>query len=657
MNRYKTSITKCLVWLIMGVIISLSVAAMLVSEHVNLDCFYDVGEIYDIANNQQTELYDASYDIENNLCRADSEHAGRYFWIYDKKTAWQYFYLEAELPETDAVTVTLEFLDEGNNQIVAFEKEIHQGENIIPLYGMKFSQGIIWLNNQQGQQFLFDHMHLFEREILFFAPWGYIYTGIVFLIYMAVSFLLLRILKKRKKTWNWYVFIDGLQGVYCKVGDSLCSRIKVEEKKKNQIRTGLFAVLFVYIYAMWENGQYNLLYRYHVLVGSVLLLLVGIFSYEGKLNKVSWKPSLVLAWTLFWLFTVISDFVVYKKIYGYVGWIVFPLFGFVFFLWHNMKKPHQILKNILDAIEIAFWIDTVICLLFRPYIGGIRYTGTSENPAMFAMNIAVVLIMFVAKIENEIHQGVKLSLYRYVAGISVALYMLLKTQSITINGAVAFMALLYMGRVYLRRRILKIKTPLKSKVMMLLIFLVAWGGFSWGLSHISVMLKLNQVFPYEQQFVAYEYSTPFSLKAYAAEGGRIMQKLLRLTDIETLTSKRNMYWVEYLRDMNLWGHTYKHAFWGSGHWAHNGILWIAYYYGIITVIPYIMMMVIAIMKAAERVHLHTRRDRYEIVPFGFIVAICLISMGDNVEQPFGLIVWYLLYMMLGVLFTEEMKKR
>ena len=89
MNRYKTSITKSLVWLIIGVIISLSIAAMLVSGHMNFDCFYDVGEIYDIANNQQMELYDASYDAENNLCRADSEHSGRYFWIYDKKTAWQ----------------------------------------------------------------------------------------------------------------------------------------------------------------------------------------------------------------------------------------------------------------------------------------------------------------------------------------------------------------------------------------------------------------------------------------------------------------------------------------------------------------------------------------------------------------------------------------
>lgn len=653
MNRYKTSITKSLVWLIIGVIISLSIAAMLVSGHMNFDCFYDVGEIYDIANNQQMELYDASYDAENNLCRADSEHSGRYFWIYDKKTAWQYFYLEAELSEADTVLVTLEFLDEANNQIVAFEKEIHQGKNIIPLYGMKFSQGIIWLNNQQGQQFLFEQMHLFEREVTFFAPWGYVYTGIVFLLYTAVSLLFLLILRKRKKSWNWYVFIDGLQEFYCVTGDSLCSRIKVKEKRKNQIRTGLFATLFIYIYTMWEAGKYNPFYRYHVLVGSVLLFLIGIFSYEGKLKKVPWKPSLVLSWTLLWLFTMISDFIVYKKFYGYVGWIVFFLMGFLFFLWHNMEKPQQILKNILDALEIVFWIDVAACLLFRPYIEGIRYTGTSENPAMFAMNIAVVLIMFAAKIENEIYQGAKLSVYRCTAGIAVAMYMLLKTQSITINGTIAFVALLYVGRMYLRRRVLKIKTPLKKKVWMLLVFLAVWGSFSWGLSHVSVLLKLNQVFPYEQQFVACEYNTPFSLKVYAAEGGRIMQKLLRLTDIETLTSKRNMYWVEYLRDMNLWGHTYKHAFWGSGHWAHNGVLWVAYYYGVITVVPYIMMMLSAFVEAAKHVHLSTKTDKYEIVPFGFIAVVLLISMGDNVEQPFGLIVWYLLYMMLGFLFTKE----
>ena len=112
-------------------------------------------------------------------------------------------------------------------------------------------------------------------------------------------------------------------------------------------------------------------------------------------------------------------------------------------------------------------------------------------------------------------------------------------------------------------------------------------------------------------------------------------------------------WVEYLRDMNLLGHTYKHHFWGSGHWAHNGILWVGYYYGVISIIPYVMMLLLAIVKAAKKIHLRTEKGKYEIVPFGFIVIISLISMGDNAEQPFGVIVWYLLYLMIGFLFIEE----
>ena len=648
MNR-KTTITRFLVWLITGVIISLLIAAMLVSGHVNLDCFYDVGEIYDIAGNQQIELYEASYDGKSNLCRADSEHSGRYFWVNDEKTAWQYFYLDADLAGKDSVTVTLEFLDEAGAAITAFEKEIRQGENVIPLYGMKFHQGIIWLNGQQGQQFLFDNMHLFEREVIFFSPKGYGYAAIVFLFYGVVTAVLFRVIRNRKKSFDWYVLIDGLQEFYCVLGECLCGRNRFTEVQKNCIRTGLFTVLFAYTYIMWELGSYNPYYRYHVLVGSILLLLTGIVSYEGKLKKVSWKNSLVFSFMLFCFLTAISDFVVHKKFYSYVGWVVFFVFGFVFFLWHNMEKPQQILKNVLDAMELCFWIVVAACLLFRPYLPGIRYTGTSENPAMFAMNLAVVLVMFAAKIENEMQGGKKGTVYRCVAGIAVAFFMLLKTQSITINGAILLVAVCYLGRMYLRRRVLHRKIPFKTKVGMLFMFLIAWGSFSWGLSHVSAILNLDQLFPYENYFVSQEYASPFSVQVYAADAGRLTQKLLRLTDIETLTSKRNMYWVEYLRDMNLLGHTYKHHFWGSGHWAHNGILWVGYYYGVISIIPYVMMLLLAIVKAAKKIHLRTEKGKYEIVPFGFIVIISLISMGDNAEQPFGVIVWYLLYLMIKLI--------
>ena len=44
---------------------------------------------------------------------------------------------------------------------------------------------------------------------------------------------------------------------------------------------------------------------------------------------------------------------------------------------------------------------------------------------------------------------------------------------------------------------------------------------------------------------------------------------------------------------------------------------------------------------------------YRMIPMGMIFSILIISMADNVEQPFGLFVWYLLYMMLGFLFVDK----
>ena len=128
---------------------------------------------------------------------------------------------------------------------------------------------------------------------------------------------------------------------------------------------------------------------------------------------------------------------------------------------------------------------------------------------------------------------------------------------------------------------------------------------------------------------------------------------MSLTDIETLTSLRNLYWAAYARAMNLFGHAYKHIFWGGTHWAHNGILWIAYYYGVFCAVPYILMFGCALVKAAKRVHIKVTAGAYEIVPFGMLFVLLIISMADNVEQPFGLIVWYLLYLMPGLLFETQ----
>lgn len=647
-------ITGWAAWLLVGIIFSLSVAAMLRSGSFDLDCFYNVGEVYDIAGKQQREVYDASYDISENICRAESEHAGRYFLVYDEETKWRSLYFKAKLPDAESIQVTLECLDTTGTQVFWVQQEIVCGENQIPLPELNFSQGILWIDGQQGQQFLFYDMHLFERQAIKFARRGYFYAGVVFLFYAITSVLCVKLFGQRVKKWNWYLPVDKMQEAYILVGDHFGAKIRLAEETKYKIRTGLFVILFAYSYIAWESGNYNPGYRYHVLAGCILLLAIGLFSYEQPLHKVDWKNPLVLSFFLFGIGTILSDAIVPKKTYAYVGWVLILVFSFVFFLWNNSKKQYHIIQNILDALEIVFWINAVVCLLFRPIQEGMRYSGTATNPGMYAMYMAVMLVMFFAKIEEEWQQEkFRIRFLRYVAGFAAAWCMLWKTQSMTAIGTMLLAGFALVLRMGLQRREILQKGKKRRIFAGIAVLVGSSLFFSWGLTHICTGLGWTEVFPYKALYISMEWKNPFVEQVYAASENRVVRKLMSLTDIETLTSLRNLYWAAYARAMNLFGHTYKHIFWGETHWAHNGILWIAYYYGVFCAVPYILMFGCALVKAAKRVHIKVTAGAYEIVPFGMLVVLFMISMADNVEQPFGLIVWYLFYLMPGLLFETQ----
>lgn len=641
-----------LLTLLVGILLSLSVAAMIVSGHINLGCFYDVGEIYDIPRSGQVATENVTYLAKKNLCIADTNHAARRFVVEDEEIDWNYLYLEANLDGRTSLPVTIELKDREQKTIAILEREICEGKNIIFLEGQDFYLGYIWLENQKGQKFLFDDIRLFEKEPVFFLRDGMKYAVVIFAIY-----LLAVVLWRKYSRWHFkreLGLINILQQGYCVIGNFFWKIRPCSKKVQSRVRTGLFLGLLLYTMVIYRLDIYYTHYPYHMLIGTIFIFLLGVFSIEKKLEKIDWKNPVVCYWMLFWLLTVVSDILVKKRVMGYVGIVMIFVMGFTCFVWNQMTCKNKVIDNLLDAMEIGFWMNVPICLLFFPFVEGTRYTGPVRNAAIYGMYMVVTVIMFVFKIERESGKG-KLSarLICCVTGLATAFYMLWKTQSVTDIIVIGILACLYVGRLFLlRRKLPKKKRDKKEKKKIASVIGIVGGCFLfiymlafWGFSNISSLTdKIGA------NFIEVEYSPP-QMEEYIDGSSRLVDKLYQLHDIESVTSGRNLYWLEYLRGMNLWGHEYKAHFSGHSRWAHNQILWIAYYYGVIAVIPYLLLLVEGIKEAFQGGCLE--KGSYRMVPIGMILSILLISLADNVEQPFGLFVWYLLYMMLGFLFVDK----
>ena len=124
---------------------------------------------------------------------------------------------------------------------------------------------------------------------------------------------------------------------------------------------------------------------------------------------------------------------------------------------------------------------------------------------------------------------------------------------------------------------------------------------------------------------------------------RIIQKL-QSADMSSFLSGRDIYWRRYFGEMNLFGHSKKPYLWDHRILPHNALVGMMYWYGVPCVVPYIVMMIMAIEKSyrfADTTVSHSP------IPFYCIVSFVIMSMADNVEQPFVWLPWIACYMMMA----------
>lgn len=656
------------VWISVGVILGLMAALMVISGSGSLNEFYDGGRVCDIpVERRNAEFYGAEYDAAGEMFCVTDENAYKVFEIYGMEKKWNYIVMELSSLNREYLDVTIDYANQKGAWIFSKDVRLLEGKNVVETDEISYDQAVIRILGQAGATVSFDKVQFREKMVDFedsrFLP---VWTA-VFLVYLAVTAAVTKWCRGFLDGMpDWYVVIELLQDIYGRVGEYFGKKtLPISDRGKSRVRTGGFLFLILYMQIvmdlhLYETDQY---YKVQMLICSLVVVVIGVFCYEKKLRHVNWRNPLVWSWLVLWVMACMSDFFVAKR-YSFLGYIMLSAVGFFIFMWNNMEQSACIIREFVAAILLSFAFTTVFCFVCRPWQEGTRYLGSYYNPGMYAMYVLYVWIAFWGEIDERAgRKKLSLLLFFEIIAAMLAGMMLWRTQSA--SGVIP--AFLAVAVFVFRQFFLPGPSVRKKRALLILAFAVAVTVpvvkiGTWGLIHLpgrfgteikmesDTVLFTSQILP--------EPTTVYAAEENVAEekgvrNNRIVQKLFGKQSFEKFTSRRNLYWAGYLREMNLLGHRGRVVLWGGNRWPHNGFLGIMFRYGVFAVIPYTVLVLVNFLYAWK--YMLTCESGYGFFVFAGMIASLILILMENLELPFLFLCWLNMYLMMGIHFVQREK--
>lgn len=617
----------------------------------HLERFYDVGEVYDIPRNDLTQNGNDTmvYDAAIQAWRATGECAVKTFVASSGK--WRYIDMPLSRVDGGSLDASILCYDPENVLLYQMETVLLEGQNLLSLPDVKYSRFDIVLLNQEGVSFSIDRIQLREQPPSFSKS----RFVLAFFLLLAAFFLVTGILsvcyQKAFGPLPWYTLAYLLQSGFLYVGrmGRLCVG-GFSAKTKARVRSGLFCVLFLLVQAAFVLGYYgsNDWYRYLALGYVLIIVVIALFCWEGALSYQNWNNKLVASWLWLWILSMISDFMVEKK-YPYTGYIMVFAFGFLFFMWGNMKRKEQMLADFLRGIRWSFWPNAAFCLLFRPYLPGYRYLGAAFRPGYFAMYLLFAWLAFLVDVDFSFKD--KASLRKDLLDIfalGMCGLLLWRTQSISSMLPAALAALIVCFRLFRKRK----RARFLGFALYLFVFAAGYAANGYGIYVVPRLVDAEIKFDndFYQETVT---EHPFLMTVQAAEEGdenRIWHKIKTSASLEALTSGRTLYWKAYLREINLWGHKNNARFLGEARLPHNALIAIMYRYGIFAAAPYLLLLLYSCLYACSYFRKRWRNNKYAFFFLANLPCCGMLLLLENIDRPFSWIGWFCLYVPMGAFF-------
>ena len=597
---------------------------------------YNEGEICDVRGI-------AGYSV--TLDPMGSENS---FWVYTDQaiTKWKYVYIN--LKDTNFKDAWFEVQGHQKDEFVGQPAivQLSPGWNEIKLNCTECSSVCIKITGNDKVSFTIQSVELREQKLTFSMSQYLQYVAMLFSGFMILAILVITLFRWKKCYIDWYAPIDFLQDVYISFGNHMLPLSqKIKPKTKHVLRITALVCWMFWIMFTYNIGKYLLSgwFKYNVLLFCIMMFLIAISMLEKPLQKRDWNMPLVHLWFWFSIAMCISEFFICKR-FCMIGYVNLTVFGFYYLAWGNMEKTDVVLREIIEAFKIAFLLSFVFTLLARPRNPGFGLTGHTWNPNIYGIFCGIVLLAFLASVRNHLLQ-------RYCNKLRVAIDLvgaMISLSFVLLAGSRAGILLVIPGLIFflaeyiscLRRKVIGWGKGLLGLVAACAVFGLVHIALAWGTIHLPIV---QVVFSWDSDI---PNETVKSMIAVGMETPTFQNIMFSETATHFLTG-RNLYWAEYLRNINFLGHEYYPSMWGGARTPHNGILGIIYRYGILTAVPYILMFV-NVCVIAFREYIRTRQE----ASMGFYFWICAIGISlcmliENFERPFLATEWLWWYWCLG----------
>lgn len=624
------------VWLMFGFVLSLIFAFLWYGNgRIKQNAFWSNGEIYNFGSIElRSGTETCPYNHEDGRFHMERSDGMLLLEVKSDISKWRELIIVVRKLNTNKMWWTLSFFNDAGEWIDDATAVIGEGENHIPLkINNKISRIQITIWGRTGTAFCIDQAKLcqmkydFEmRRLLWRAMW-------VFCAYLAISAIIYLL-----HYWDWYVTIEVLQYGFILVGNGGGNFFyrRLSQNARNLLRTGIFGIVFLMMIPLnifyWSGKA--IMTRYFFLGIAFLIVLVALLSWEKPLSNRNWRNLSGKSWLFFSSLLILSDLIVSKEI-PYAGFVLLFLLGFVFFVWQNAEKYDVFLHNAVQGLVYTLPIVSFYCTFFREKKVGFMYNGCFSDRESMALYMTAVCIALLEELNRIIKKesGKRGKAFLSGLGIFLCIYYIYCTR--------VFICLVVLGMIIMMwiwpKR--KKKDMLKQYIVLLLILLPAAAVMIGAVRYMDhfVPSALGTDIIYENE--KYEM-----MLGRASTGNIIADIPIFVENIGYTMKDRITIWANYIRNLNLFGHSSPLFVFRTKTGAYNALLEIAYTYGIFCVIPYLLYIVHGSHKLLKEKKFLIRAGIISFWVFGMIL---------NLEKMFLQPIWLMFYLELGNCLNEK----
>lgn len=649
---------KFAILLITGILLSWMLTAMYLTESINLQCFYDVGNIYDIAQLYYRQPgFQWVYDDEEKIIRTEGNDASCYFHVNSRQKNWNYLYLT--LGDLDKNSQwKIEFYDQDGKILFTRSRDVQNGRNDLQLqegeiYGIKIFVNVPSSFSIRSIQFREKEQNFEWTQV----PWTFIRALVFYFLVVFISYgFLLYYNREKLYISRKGVWVSTMQKVYASFLECIGQLSRaISQATRSGLRKLLFLIFLLtpYITLITFNSTPIIVRRENLLL-TVCLLLVALLSWERGRQRVEWRNPLVYFWTILWLMVMVSDFVMGRMVQS-AGIFMVGAMAPLYMAWNSMRRPERFTRDLLAALRYLYWAGSIYCLFFRPYEPGFRYTGMYGNSNLFASYLVTVNIAFLANLSENLGKEKlkKRVLAENVLGLVTIWGFLQMTESVT--SLVAYVAewTVFLWGQFPAEKGKSYQRNLKRVVAMSLICIVIVDiSGKWCLSNIPRVWEV-QLEEQERQPLTGQNSLSLVTEAAgqnAAASGLSERLRYKITSGEwyDLFAGRDEIWKNYIRNWNLFGHYGNiESLDGNNSHAHNALLQMMNDYGIFIAVPFLFMLYYSLKYGIKAVFV---KKKFGL--FFFLAAVNYIVQGLAENTPYLSYSWLVYYIALGGLFSQ-----